>query len=596
MYPKPTELKYNEILTIINSPECGNSNCDEVRIALLSNATLDNVTNYLRYFCHTHRIKATIYQGAYDNVLQEVMDSESGLYAFDPDVIIVVVKKELLAENLVQGFLALSQQETEAEVSRILGYFNTIFSSIRKNTDAVVLFHNFEPEPWPALGILDYQHKDRQVNTVRRLNLDLVDLAEQYIGVYVVDIEHLQHIIGYSSFTDGRYWHMARAPYTRAAAELIAFEYTKFIKALKGKNKKCLVLDCDNTLWKGVLGEEGVGGIGLGNTAPGSFYVEFQKTILELYHRGIMLAICSKNNEDDVQEVLQDHPDMILRREHFQALKVNWNNKVDNIREIAEALNIGTDSLVFVDDSSFEIDMVKKFLPEVEAIVLPSDPSAFSAVLLSPGLFDSLSFSDEDRKRNDMYCADNQRKEAATSPAFDDLEAYYRYLEMDITIKDGDGFSIPRIAQMTQKTNQFNLTTQRYSEKDIESFCSGENSSVRCLSLRDRFGEMGIVGIAIINFSNGSCRIDTLLLSCRALGRGVEDVLLKDCERLARKEGCKRLTGVYRPTQKNEQVRDFYEKRGFSFQEEKESARYYVHSPEEKSLSCPDYFRSVKVE
>jgi FkbH-like protein len=309
-----------------------------------------------------------------------------------------------------------------------------------------------------------------------------------------------------------------------------------------------------------------------------------------------MLAICSKNNEEDVLEVFDNHPDMILKRKHFLITKINWNNKADNIRQIAEELNIGLDSIVFIDDSSFEVNLVRKFLPQVETIGLPSDPSHLSDVLFSSGLFDTLSFSEEDKKRNKMYRADLKRKKAASAIAFKDLEEYYRYLEMEITLKEGDAFTIPRISQMTQKTNQFNLTTRRYSEGEIERFCTDEESSVRCLNLKDRFGDMGIVGVVILKYREGHCLIDTLLLSCRALGRGVEDVLLKGCVEMAKGKGCTELTGIYIPTPKNGQVEHFYEAKGFEFLENKEGGAYYRYSLREKSLGCPDYFKSIQTD
>ena len=588
-----TTPKYNEILKIINSPAYHNN--PEISIAFLSNITLDTVVNYLRYFSYTSELTANIYQGQYDNVLQEVMNSESPLYKNKPQVIIIALKKELLTEKLTAAFIGLTEKEIEEERKRLLEYFNTILSFIRKNTEAMVLLHNFQVPLYPVMGIMDYQKKYGQINTIRRFNLSLLDMASKYRGVYIIDTDRLGQITGYSEFTDSRYWHLARAPYTRKASEVMALEYMKFIKALKGKSKKCLVLDCDNTLWKGTLGEEGFNKIGIGKTYPGSLYRDFQKSVLEFYKRGIMLAICSKNNSEDVMEVLEEHPDMILRKEHFLCFKINWKDKVQNIKEIAEELNIGYDSIVFIDDSPFEVNMIRKLLPSVTSIEFPSSSSDFGEILASSGLFDNLSFSDEDLKRNEMYKDEMKRREAALSEEFRNLKDYYKYLEMEVFIGNGVDFTIPRISQMTQRTNQFNLTLRRYSESEIKNLYEERSSSVRYLKLKDRFGDMGIVGAAILKYEGRICYIDTFLLSCRAIGRGVEDLLLNDCAVLAGKNNCKELRGIYICAEKNSQVKDFYSKKGFIFLESKKEKAVYTFDPVNNILDVPKYFKSVQI-
>src|SRR5208283_1351889 len=247
----------------------------------------------------------------------------------------------------------------------VANYITSVLNEIRKNTNAMILLNNFEIPVFTSLGICDYQDRNGQVNILRKLNDNLLDIIKNYSGSYIVDMDLLKSTIGYLHFNDNRYWHIGKAPLTVEASKLIAKEYMKFIRALKGTGKKCLVLDCDNTLWGGIIGEDGMHKIEIGNTYPGSAYREFQQAILNLYNRGVMLSICSKNNERDVLDVIESHPDMVLRREHFVSINVNWNDKVKNLMEIATELNIGLASLVFIDDSDFEIECIRKMLPEI---------------------------------------------------------------------------------------------------------------------------------------------------------------------------------------------------------------------------------------
>lgn len=591
-----TDLKYNEILKTLQSPEAGGKGPASLRVACLRNITIDAIVNYLRYFCLQRGIRADVYMGDFDTALQEAVNPSGPLFSFDPHIIILALKKEVLCGRLINDFIGLTADEVDREAQGMLDHINTILSSIRKNSAAAILVNNFEPVVLPALGILDYQSPQKQVNMVRSLNRRLLELTGRHPGTFIVDMDLLQSRLGYTRFIDTRYWHMGRAPYTREASKLIAFEYAKFVSALRGKQKKCLVLDCDNTLWGGIIGEDGLAGIHLGTTHPGSAYADFQRTILNLYRKGVLLAICSKNNERDVLDVLENHPDMMLRKEHFAAMRINWIDKVANLREIAAELNIGTDSLVFADDNPFEINMIRQLLPEVQTLLLSGEPSDFADLLNVAGYFDTLSFSEEDRRRNEMYQADRERKQAATAGQFEDINDYYRSLEMEIIINKGDPFSVPRISQLTQRTNQFNLTTRRYSEAEIKEMLDDPDVDVRYLRLKDRFGDSGIVGIAILRSRENECEIDTFLLSCRVIGRGVEDVLLKDCELLARKRGCGTLRGAYIPSSKNGQVEAFFPDRGFLLSASPQGGHAYALPLDEKEVSVPDYFKKIERE
>ena len=321
-------------------------------------------------------------------------------------------------------------------------------------------------------------------------------------------------------------------------------------------------MDCDNTLWGGIIGEDGLSGIALGSTYPGSAFLEFQKEILSLHSRGVILAICSKNNISDVEEVFRDHPAMILKMEHITSWEVNWDNKATNIMRIAKKVNIGLDSILFLDDSRFETELVKEKLPDVQTILLPKDkPFEYRWILSALGVFDNPVATNEDKLRTKFYSQDKLRKEEL--PDNMDLDGYCLSLETELTIGIVTEKTLPRISQQTQKTNQFNLTTYRYSEADISDLVSKPASDIYWISAKDKFGDMGIIGTCILRYKGRSAHIDTFLLSCRALGRKIEDKFLEEICYLANKKGMKTVVGKYIPTKKNQQVKTFYERNGF---------------------------------
>jgi len=554
--------KLSKLCKLVNEYEKIKEDMPVLKIAFLRNFTVEPIIPYMKFLSYQQGLRPDIYIGGYDNIIMDAMEGDSALYRHSPEVIVIFLKLEILSENLALNFTALTQQQISEEIIRIKRFINSILTAIRKNSKTVILVHNFEVEVYPSLGILDYQHASKQVNTIRKLNLDLLEIAGEYTNIYVIDNELLMSEAGYINFIDNRYWHIVKAPYTQQANRMFVKEYMKFILALKGKNKKCLALDCDNTLWGGIIGEDGIDGIKLGDAWPGSSYKEFQKSILNLYHRGILLALCSKNRKEDVEEVLESHPDMVLKKNHFVAMEINWSDKAANLRKIARDLNIGIDSIVFIDDNAYEVGLVKNMLPEAAAILLPSDPSSYSDILNSCGLFDSLVFSDEDRRRSEMYKTEAIRR--SHKERFTDPEDYYKYLGMEIMIGKPCEISISRAAQLIQRTNQFNLTVKRYQENEMKEMVKTGTTELYCLKLKDRLGDYGIVGVTLLQYKGSECIIDIFLMSCRVIGRGVEDVFLKFCINQAANKRCKTISGEYVPTEKNSIAKDFFLKHKFS--------------------------------
>jgi FkbH-like protein len=590
------EYKLDDIVNAVREYERKNANQIPLKIAFLRNITIDPILAYLKYFCINDGIKCDIYMSEYDNVMQEVLDDTSSIFNYQHEVIVLCLKMDNLSEKITAYFSAVTEAEKIREVAFILEYIEKTISGIRKRSNSLILVHNFEVPVSPCYGILDYQDRSKQINTFRNINLCLTDIVNKYDNTYVVDVDLIQSKVGYNNYFDKRFWHIGKAPYTNEAIQNIAYEYYKFIRAYKGRNYKCLVLDCDNTIWGGIVGEDEKENLEIGNAYPGSAYKEFQQTILSLYHRGIILAICSRNNEGDVVDVLRSHPDMILREEHFAITKANWLDKVTNLKEISLVLNIGLNNIVYIDDSEFETNMIKRYLPEVYVITLPKAPIKYSDTLSDLGLFDTMVYSEEDKRRGVLYKDELNRRRIKTE--FTDLNDYYKYLKMEITIGNANSYTIARIAQLTKRTNQFNLTTKRYNELEMRNLSSAKDCEIIYVKLKDCFGDYGLIGVAILKFTENASLIDTFLLSCRVLGRCVEDVLLAACMQRSKYYGKKTIYGEYIRTGKNVQVEEFYQLRGFNikYQDEKCIQLVRILNSINDDFSHFKFVKSIKTE
>ncbi len=588
-------LTYAQIQEILGREEVGR--LPKMRISVLRNVTLEPLIPYLKFMAYQIGFSAEIAMGDYDNVVQEALGANPGVLESGTDCVLVFLKMENLSWNLARNFAACAAAEVRGEIERIRETVGSVLAGVRRRTDALILWHGFESPLYPALGIWDGQTAEGQTAVVQELNGILRKALGEVPNAYFVDLNPCLARLGAKAFYDDRYWHIGRSPYGREAMLEIAGEAFKFIRSLKGKNRKCLVLDCDNVLWGGIVGEDGISGIRLGKSYPGSPYYEFQQEVMNLYHRGVLIALCSKNNADDVWEVFRNHPDMILRENHIAAAEINWDDKATNLRRIASTLNIGLDSLVFVDDSDFEIRWVREAVPEVAALHFPKESAVeYRNRLAGCGLFDTLTVSAEDRDRGAMYRAEAKRKELQSQVA--DLETYLKSLEMVVEVRFADAFTLPRIAQLTQKTNQFNLTTRRYSEGEIQKYMESDRVDVISLKLFDSFGDSGIVGVCILKYVEQAAMLDTFLLSCRVLGRGVEDVFVIQALHLAKQRGCTEVIGEFLPTGKNQQVKDYYQNQGFDpvphFQDF--SGKRYSFSMSRSIRKEPSYFKEIRCE
>jgi len=400
-------------------------------------------------------------------------------------------------------------------------------------------------------------------------------LAARHANLRIIDFAAFLRKFPDRDLVDWKYYFLSETELNPKLAAPFRNWFSHVLHTLDTRERKCLVLDLDNTLWGGILGEDGPEGIRIGGDYPGNAFLLFQQQILALSERGVILAVCSKNNEADVLNVWKTNPYLALRKEHFAATRINWNNKADNLRELAEELNLGLDSFVFLDDQPAERELVRSLLPEVTVPEFPDKPYLLPTFFkeLVEEHFSLYRTTAEDRSKTNQYHENAQR--TAARAAFANFDDYLKSLDIRTDIREADSFSLPRVAQMAQKTNQFNLTTCRYTETDLKSLLN-QGASIYTLSVQDKFGDSGMTGALIVTFpAKDSARIDSLFLSCRILGRNIEHTFLAEVLKRLAESGIRTVTAEYIPTQKNLQVRDFYDREQFQIIAEKDGRREY---------------------
>jgi len=427
----------------------------------------------------------------------------------------------------------------------------------------------------------------RVKEAVVQYNAGLLEAASIHSNIKVVDITEFTRQYPAKELMDWKFYFLSQMGLNPRMANDFKAWFAKKLDQIALKRKKCVVLDLDNTLWGGVLGEDGIDGIKIGGDYPGKAFLYFQEALLELSKNGVILTVCSKNNEQDVLEAWEKNPFIVLKKEHFAACRINWQDKANNIKELAEELNIGLDSFVFVDDNPTERELVKQLLPMVSAPDFPVQPYELPEFFkrLVEDYFMVYAITDEDTKKTEQYKANALRSESQKQ--FADFEAFLKSLEIRLTIEAANEFNIPRIAQMTQKTNQFNLTTKRYTDADIKTMLA-EHWKVYCVSVNDKFGDSGITGCILVNGDE----IDSCLLSCRVLGKGIEMAFIKRILQVLKADGNKKIKAKYIPTVKNAQVKEFYERCGFDCVSETEfGEKEYFADLEKMDLNIKDYYK-----
>jgi FkbH-like protein len=558
------------------------------RVSFLRSMTLEPLIPILTSAAIVAGIDITTHVGQFGSYAQEILDPESSLYSFDPDLVFLAVQTRDILPELWEAYTDLSRSEIHAAVDRALEGFATWIRAFRHRSKACLVVHTLE-RPNASAGLLGVQESDGQVAVIDRFNAELRKICNEYRGIYILDYDALIARHGRMRWHDEGKWLTLRMPFATDSLLPMVSEWLRFIHPLSGMTCKVLAVDLDNTLWGGVLGEDGQAGLLVGSEYPGAFYRSLQRVILDLYHRGILLAVCSKNNRDEAMAALQSTSGMLLKPEHFAVFRINWQDKVENLREIAAELNVGTDAIAFLDDNPVERDRVRTAMPEVKVLALPDHPQGFAAVVRDCPFFERLSLSTEDRQHTRFYHEQQQRVELAQNVG--SLEGFYRSLEQEISIMPVTAQTLARVAQLTQKTNQFNVTTRRHSEQVIEEFAAQPNWKVYSVRVKDRFGDNGIVGVLITRMNGNICEIETFLLSCRVIGRTIETAMLGFLAENSRAEGAEFLQGWFVPTQKNTPVRELYPSHQFEPIATRGSATLWSLNLAEAEISQPEWIR-----
>ncbi len=527
-----------------------------VRIAVLGSHTTRLFTPLLGLAAFRDGIEATLYEAEYGQVHQEVLDPSSGLRAFGPDIV-------LLATSWRDARLSAVSGDPEAAVAAAIEPLVSLWRVIRNEMRAHVLQHNFDIPAVDSYGHLARALPGGRARVLQRANLALLDAAGP--GVSIVDVEAVAAGVGKGVWVDEGLWHRARQHPAPAALPALVDAVMAQVRAVLGLTRKVLVLDLDNTLWGGIVGEDGVEGLRLGVTDPeGEPHVELQRYARELRDRGVVLAVCSKNNDPDAREPFHRHPEMVLKVEDIAVFRANWQDKATNLREIAAALELGLDSFVFLDDNPTERAWVRSQLPEVLVPEVGADASRYLSILQRHHAFDALTLSEEDRLRAADYAANAQRAELQAQAG--DIEEFLATLQMVATVSPVDALTLGRAAQLINKSNQFNLTTRRYTEVQLRALAESPACVVKTFRLRDRFADNGLIGVMIgRDLGDGqTLELDTWLMSCRVLGRRMEEFMAGAMMVAARERGLSRLLGRYLPTAKNALVRELYPRLGFT--------------------------------
>lgn len=528
-----------------------------MKLAMLGGGTLFPLCELVGHTLYMQDNRCEIWSGDYDNYIWELMDESSPLYSFKPDFIFILPQA---SKYKYSGKLSDSSEQVREQLAKNCSALLELCKRAHEGTGAEVILCNFMLPCYFDPGEIRTRSMASEWNSLKWLNTEIGLNAPSY--VHICDLEFLAARTGGLSAKDDKAWFESKQPFSADFAVAVAHEVAHLVGSVRNPSKKVLVCDLDETLWGGVIGDDGLNGIEIGDTsARGECFKEFQRAIKELTERGVVLSVCSKNEIQNAIEPFEKHPEMVLRREDFASFQANFNPKPDNIRQIAAELNLGMDSFVFIDDNPAEIDIVSQFTPAVTGLWLGRDPAEYVARLKDSRLFEARSITQEDINRASQYKQDENRKELLLSA--ENMDAYLESLEMVAQINDFHEIDVPRLAQLINKSNQFNLTTRRRSEAEVAALV---NSSDVCYSLRlqDRFGDLGLVSIIIAKQDNSDLVIDTWLMSCRVLKRQVEQVCMNELFMRAKALGCKRVIGVYIPSAKNGMVRDFFPLMGFT--------------------------------
>jgi FkbH-like protein len=544
----------------------------EIRIALLSDAASQQFVPLLKTLFHENGVHAEFYEGAFDALELEALNPASGLYSFGPGVIVLANCTQTLRSRY---YASQPADFLEVSTERML----RIWDALERYSSARVIQCNY-PLPYERqFGNYDLKVPHSLYSVTWELNSRIALYARERSNILVCDVESIASYLGRKQWFDERLWTLSKTFCQLDCLPYVAQGLVEIVLSTLGRIVKCVILDLDNTLWGGVVGDDGPLGIAIGPHGDGEPFYHFQQFLLTLKKRGILLAVCSKNNRNSALQPFLENPGMALKYEDITVFIANFDNKADNIRVIRDTLGIGFDSMVFLDDNPFERNLVRQILPDVIVPELPEDPADYVRAVSELNLFESSSFSAEDLGRSELYQREAER--LALKSTVSSIDEYLQSLDMRIKVARFEPAKIPRIAQLIQRSNQFNLTTHRYSEGECEAMMRDEaNFLPLYASLSDRFGDHGLISVVVLKVKPAELEILDWLMSCRVLTRGVEQFLMNRVFAVANQMGLRRVLGQYIPTAKNGMVKEFYVQFGFQNVLESNGRTHWQLAPE----------------
>lgn len=533
------------------------------RLAVMSNSTVDMFVPALVATAVRHGIAMEVIQPSYDQVAQEALSTDSKVNSSEPDAVLFALDYRALPLKLSIGDALTSRSIVEGAI----GYLQSLREGIKANNNAVCIFQTFAPPVETLFGNLDRALPGTMRSLIHAINQKLTEYVAGS-GDVLLDVASLAETVGLADWHNPQLWNMAKFSFCDEFVPLYADHVARSLASIRGKSCKVLVLDLDNTVWGGVIGDDGLDGIKVAQgDATGEAHLALQRMVLDLRQRGIVLAVSSKNTDEVAREPFEKHPEMLLKLEHIAVFQANWKDKATNIQAIAEELSLGLDTFVFVDDNPVERDLVRRFLPEVSVPEMPEEPAFYARTLAAAGYFEAVTLAAEDLRRAVFYQDNAQR--AQLQKQVGRLDAYLASLNMAITFQPFDAIGRARIVQLINKSNQYNLTTRRYTDPEVAAAENDPEAFTLQVRLTDIFGDNGMISVVICRRAEpGVWEIDTWLMSCRVLGRKVENMVLREILGHARRAGIHKLVGVYRPTNRNKLVIDHYSKLGFTKMEE----------------------------
>jgi len=555
----------------------------KIRVAFVGSFTLNGFEETIKVECNEEKINCITYNSPYNQFNQEILDENSNLYKFKPDIIFLLIDNRTILENSFYFSSIDSKDENKKYAKEKLDELNNLIEIITKRTKSKIIISNFVIPTYTALGIYESKIEYGIKEIILDLNKKLKIISKNIDSCYVYDFNSFVTKFGEKNVLDYKKMNYGDIKINFDIIPYLIYEFLGYVKPILGLNKKCIVLDLDNTLWGNIIGEDGFEGIKIGPYPEGRSFVEFQKVLKSLSENGVILAINSKNNQKDAMRVINEHPHMILRENDFSCIKINWNDKISNMKEISNELNIGLDSIVFFDDDPVNRELLRMSIPEINTIELPRDPSTYAQILRNLNDFNTLKITQDDAKRKMMYKQEQNRQEFESSTK--NLNEYLEKLDIKIKIKMDDRISIPRISQLILKTNQFNLTTKRYQEEEIKDFVEDKKMIVGCSEVEDKFGENGITNVFIIKTKPNEWVIDTFLLSCRIMGRGIEEGIIGKILEIAKGRGIEKITATFIPTEKNKPAENFL--KNYGFEKEGENWIFLLKN----KIRIPDYLQ-----